>query len=322
VRLAYELQDLEATLRGLNLTVMAGALGAVLLAAVVSLGFARAIGDPVREVSQAAGALAAGDLSKHLEPRSNDEVGELVAAFNAMAGQLREAETARREFATDVSHELHSLAGAMQVAAEALERGAVAEPGLRDRLIAGLVGHTRRLNRLSDDLLQLARLEEGRLSLSLEACSLAEVVRRTVDEFAAEARQRGLELRVEADRAALIRGDEVRLQQALGNLLENALKYSPRGGQVVVSLESADGAYRLAVADNGEGIPPEELPRIWQRYYRVEGRASGGPGGTGLGLAIAVGIVKAHGGRIEVQSQPGQGTTFTVYLPDPGAGES
>jgi signal transduction histidine kinase len=88
---------------------------------------------------------------------------------------------------------------------------------------------------------------------------------------------------------------------------------------VVVSLDSQDGVYRLAVADNGAGIPPEELPRIWQRYYRVEGRASGGPGGTGLGLAIAAGIVKAHGGQIDVRSAPGQGATFTIQLPRPGA---
>lgn len=319
VRLMYELEDVEATLRTLNLSVAIGALGAVLLAVLISLGFARAISGPVRELSRAAHALAAGDLHQRLESTSSDEVGELVHSFNTLAEQLREADVARREFASDVSHELHSLASAMQTAAEALERGADRDEALRTRLVNGLVGHTRRLNRLSEDLLQLARIEEGRLQLAREPCSLAEVARRTIDEFTAEARQRGLDLALNLDGEMVLEGDELRLQQALGNLVENALKYTPRGGRVQV-VANVDGEYRLSVADNGQGIPPDQLPHIWDRYYRVEGRASGGPGGTGLGLAIAAGIVKAHGGRIDVASEPGHGTIFTIHLPRPTDG--
>ena len=321
VRLTYELDDVEGTLRALNITVALGALGVVTLAALISFGFARAIGDPIREVSRAARALAAGDLRQQLGPGSNDEVGELVSSFNAMAEQLRDADVARREFASDVSHELHSLAGSMQTAAEALDRGAAAEPPIRDRLIAGLVGHTRRLNRLSEDLLQLARLEEGRLTLVAERCSLRDVARGALDEFAAEARQRGLALSLHAEVDAPLLGDAVRLQQALGNLVENALKYTAAGGSVTIALAADDGEYRLSVSDTGQGIPPDELSNIWQRYYRVEGRSSGGPGGTGLGLAIAAGIVAAHGGRIEAESVPGRGSVFTIHLPRP-AGES
>jgi signal transduction histidine kinase len=319
VRLAYRLEDVEDTLRRLNVTVAAGALGAVVLAAVISFGFAQAIGNPVRELSRAASALAAGDLQQRLTSSSSDEVGDLVRAFNAMAERLREADVARREFASDVSHELHSLAGAMQSAAEALDRGAGRDEALRARLIDGLVGHTRRLSRLSEDLLQLARLEEGRLTLDLERCSLAEVARRTVDEFAAEAHQRQLELKLEADGELPLQADELRLVQAVGNLVENAIKYTPPGGRVTVSAAAADGEYLVRVADNGQGIAPDELPHIWDRYYRVEGRASGGPGGTGLGLAIAAGIIKAHGGRIDVESALEQGSTFTIHLPRPAA---
>jgi len=317
VRLAYRLQDVEGTLRKLNLTVLAGAVGAVLLAALISLSFARAIAEPVRELSRAAHALAAGDLHQHLVSPSGDEVGELVDSFNAMASKLRDAEVARREFASDVSHELHSLATSMQTAAEALERGAGRDERLRVRLIDGLVGHTRRLNRLSEDLLQLARLEAGRLTLSLDLCSLADVARSTVDEFAAEAQQRGLALTTRTDGELPVTGDEVRLVQAVGNLVENAVKYTPPGGEVEVVAAAMNGEYVVTVRDNGQGIPPEELPHIWDRYYRVEGRASGGSAGTGLGLAIAAGIVSAHGGRIEVASALDQGTTFAVHLPRP-----
>lgn len=316
VRLTYALEDVDATLRTLNTSVALGAVGAVALAVLISLGFARAIGGPVRDLSRAAHALAAGDLHQRLEPASTDEIGELVRSFNAMAAQLREADVARREFASDVSHELHSLAGAMQTAAEALERGADRDEALRARLVNGLVGHTRRLNRLSEDLLQLARLEEGRLQLAHVRCSLAEVARRTVDEFTAEARQRDLDLTLDLDGPMVFEGDDLRLQQALGNLVENALKYTPRGGRVRVSA-ATDGEYHLSVADDGQGIPPDQLPHIWDRYYRVEGRASDGPGGTGLGLAIAAGIVKAHGGRIDVRSERGHGTVFTIHLPRP-----
>jgi signal transduction histidine kinase len=317
VRLAYRLQDVEGTLRNLNATVALGALGAVLLAALISLSFARAIGNPIRELSRAAHALAAGDLHQRLEPTSNDEVGELVRSFNTMASKLREAEVARKEFASDVSHELYSLAGTMQTAAQALERGAGRDEILRERLIGGLVGHTHRLSRLAEDLLQLARLQEGRLALDLQPCSLADLARRTVDEFAAEAEQHGLDLTVQTGDELPLEGDRVRLVQALGNLVENAVKYTPPGGRVVVAAAAVDGEYLLSVADNGGGIPPDELPHIWDRYYRVEGRASGGPAGTGLGLAIAAGIVKAHGGRIDVESHLDQGTRFTIHLPRP-----
>jgi two-component system OmpR family sensor kinase len=318
VRLAYQLENVERTLHALNLTVGVGALVTVLLAALVSYAFARAIGDPIRDLSSAARAVAAGHLEQHLRPASGDEVGDLTRSFAAMTEQLRQADVARREFASDVSHELHSLAGAMQTAAEALERGASQDEALHKRLLSGLVGHTRRLNRLSADLLERARLEEGRLKFALQPCSLADVVRRTIQEFAAEACQRGLQLGLEAGKDLTLEVDEMRLQQAVGNLVENALKYTPSGGSVRVSTSATDGEYLITVADNGQGIPPDELPHIWDRYYRVEGRASGGPAGTGLGLAITAGIVRAHRGYISIESTPGHGTTFTVHLPRPG----
>jgi two-component system sensor histidine kinase BaeS len=255
------------------------------------------------------------------EPRgSSDEIRALVQAFNSLADQLRVHEQARREFASDVSHELHSLASAMQTAAEALERGAAeANPALGQRLVQGLVGHTRRLVRLADDLLELARWEGGRLRLDVQRTDLAELVRGALDEWTPEARRRGISLQVRLPVGPLpLSGDPIRLTQALSNLIENALKYAGPNGWVRVDVAPAlFGSYELAVTDSGPGIPLEILPRIFERYFRVEGRASGGPGGMGLGLAIARAIVLAHGGELTAESPRGSGARFVLRLPVP-----
>jgi signal transduction histidine kinase len=238
-------------------------------------------------------------------------------AFNSLGDQLRVYEQARSEFASDVSHELHSLASAMQTAAEALERGAAeANPGLGQRLLQGLVGHTRRLGRLADDLLEVARWEGGRLRVDVEQIDLAELVRGTLDEWTPEARRRGISLQARLPLGPLpLNGDPIRLTQALGNLIENALKYAGSGGRVQIDVVQGVGQYEVAVTDSGPGIPPDVLPRVFERYFRVEGRASGGPGGMGLGLAIARAIVLAHGGELVAESPVGGGARFVLRLP-------
>jgi signal transduction histidine kinase len=246
-----------------------------------------------------------------------------VQAFNSLADQLRVHEQARREFASDVSHELHSLASAMQTAAEALERGAAeANPALGQRLVGGLVGHTRRLTRLADDLLELARWEGGRLRVDAQDMDLAELVRGTLDEWTPEARRRGITLQVRLPVGPLhLYGDPIRMTQALGNLVENALKYAGSDGWVRVDVAPPlMGGYEVAVTDSGPGIPLDVLPRVFERYFRVEGRASGGPGGMGLGLAIARAIVLAHGGELTAESPRGSGARFVLRLPVPEPG--
>jgi len=255
------------------------------------------------------------------EPRgSTDEILTLVEAFNRLGDQLRVHEQARREFASDVSHELHSLASAMQTAAAALERGAAeTNPALAQRLVQGMVGHTRRLVRLADDLLELARWEGGRLRIEVEEIDLAELVRGTLDEWTPEARRRRIGLQVRLPVGPLwVNGDPIRLTQALGNLVENALKYAGAGGWVRVDVAPPlFGSYEIAVTDSGPGIPLDVLPRVFERYFRVEGRASGGPGGMGLGLAIARAIVLGHGGELTAESPRGSGARFVLRLPVP-----
>jgi signal transduction histidine kinase len=331
----YSVDEIGAILSRLNATSLLLPIGAVLVTALAGLLLATSVARPTRRVAQAALALAErrpGGLpfghestspfpAPLPEPRgSTDEIRSLVQAFNSLGDQLRVHEQARREFASDVSHELHSLASAMQTAAEALELGAAeANPELGQRLVGGLVGHTRRLTRLADDLLEVAHWEGGQLRVDTEDMDLGEMVRGTLDEWSPEARRRGISLQVRLPVGPLpLSGDPIRLTQALGNLIENALKYAGSGGWVRVDVgPPLLGSYELAVTDSGPGIPIEVLPRVFERYFRVEGRASGGPGGMGLGLAIARAIVLAHGGELTAESPRGSGARFVLRLPVP-----
>jgi two-component system sensor histidine kinase BaeS len=335
------LDELQAITGRLNATTVLVAVGAALVAGVSGFLLATSVARPANQVAQAALALAnrrptglpfgplgpqaANTFPARLpEPRgSTDEIRTLVQAFNSLADQLRVHEQARREFASDVSHELHSLASAMQTAAEALERGAAeANAALGQRLIGGLVGHTRRLTRLADDLLELARWEGGRLRVDAQDMDLAELVRGTLDEWTPEARRRGISLQVRLPVGAQpLYGDPIRLTQALGNLIENALKYAGSNGWVRVDVAPPlVGSYEVAVTDSGPGIPLDVLPRVFERYFRVEGRVSGGPGGMGLGLAIARAVVLAHGGELTAESPRGSGARFVLRLPVPQPG--
>lgn len=335
IEATYTLDEVKAILNRLNLTTLLVAIGAVSVAAIVGLFLATSVARPAHLLAQAALALAnrrSTGLPFGLQPSapfpaplpephgSTDEIRDLVQAFNSLGDQLRVHEQARREFASDVSHELHSLASAMQTAAEALKRGAAeSDRQLGQRLVGGLVGHTRRLTRLADDLLELARWDGGRLRVDSQPMDLSDVVHGTLDEWTSEAERRGIELQVRSrfGRLPLV-GDPIRLTQALGNLVENALKYANSGGWVRIELASTvSDTYELAVTDSGPGIPQEVLPRVFERYFRVEGRASGGPGGMGLGLAIARAIVLAHGGELSAESPLGGGARFVMRLPVP-----
>jgi two-component system sensor histidine kinase BaeS len=317
---SYRLEEIAQVRHEIVSIIALGALLAALIAAVLGAVVAASVARPVQQVSAAVLHLAEHRPGATLpEPHgSTRELLALVAAFNRLAHQLGVHEHGRREFASDVSHELHSLASAMQTAATALERGAERDnPQLGRQLVAGLVGHTRRLNRLAADLLELARWEGGRLELEFEDLDLADLVLGILDEWAAEMEERGVTLQVSLPDCGLpVRGDPIRLTQALGNVVENALKYAGRGQlRVRVQVEPGQTAYEVVVEDSGPGIPEETLPYLFERYFRVEGRAGGGPGGMGLGLAIARAVARAHGGDLTAESEPPSGARFVLRVP-------
>jgi signal transduction histidine kinase len=321
LRASGSLQDARQQTSRITATALLGALLAAALAALVGLLLARSIARPIQSVSQ-----AAVDLAEHraVQPvpesqGTTDEVRKLVEGFNSLADQLRVQEVARREFAFDVSHELHSLASAMRTATDALGSGAAADTALGQRLVAGLASHTRRLSRLADDLLELARWEGGRLEVTPIDMDLGDLARGLLDEWGPDATRREMTLEARIPPGPLpLRADPVRLAQAVGNLLENALKYGGAGTQVLLEVVGPGqrGMYELSVSDAGPGVPPEQLPYIFEREVRAGTSADrAAPDGMGLGLPIAREIVLAHHGTLDASSEPGKGARFTIRLP-------
>jgi len=231
-------------------------------------------------------------------------------------------EASRKEFVANVSHELRTPLTTIKSYLEALDEGALEDRALAERFIGVTRNETERMIRLVNDLLHLSRFDSRQKALSLEQVEMYELLEEVTDRFAFQARQRGMALSVELEPGvppALVDRDAV--DQVLDNLVSNAIKYSPDGGLVSLSARrlsgesSADGWVEVTVRDQGIGIPKKDLSRIFERFYRVDKARSRNMGGTGLGLSIALEIVKAHGGTIRIESEPGQGTAVVFTLP-------
>lgn len=289
--------------------VLASALAA-LAAIAVGLAAVRRLTRPVAELTRAAARAGAGDLSVRVEVRGRDEIARLGEAFNRMTAALRDQEAGRQRMIADSAHELRTPVSLIQGTVEAMLDGVY--PADRATL-EGLHEETLRLARLVEDLNELSLLESGALALRLAEADLAEIARLEAGRFAARALEKGVAIAVESG-AALPRAvvDRLRIGQVVANLLGNALRYAPRGGSIAVRVTAAGEWLRLAVEDSGPGIPVDERPRVFERYYRVDRARAAADGGRGLGLAIAAGIVKAHGGTIRAGSSADLGGAMIV----------
>ena len=300
---------LSAAHRNLLWGVLVGGLTAVLLA----LALSHRILGPVETLTVAARQIAKGDLSQRVEVRSRDEIGELARAFNDMADGLARLETLRSNMVTDVAHELRTPLSNIRGYLESFRDGVV-EP--EPEIIDSLYEEAMLLNRLLDDLQELSLAEAGQLRLKRRPVALPDAVSRAVEAAQARASAKGVVLKVELlTDLPSVNVDPQRVEQILGNLLSNALTHTPPGGEIVAAARAREGEVEISVSDTGEGIPPEHLPYIFERFYRVDRSRSRATGGTGLGLAIAKQLVVAHGGRISVESEVGRGTCFTFTLP-------
>ncbi len=277
----------------------------------------------IDSLKNAAGRLAQGDLSARAPLEGRDEIAALAASFNHMAEQLqdadarqRELDTLRRELVAWATHDLQTPLTAIRVQIEALADGVVDDADTTQRYLRTTQRQVNDLSMLIDDLFQVAQLDAGGLVIQPAACSLSDLLSDTLESFSALARERGVTLSGSAasdvDPVTL---DSLRIGRLLNNLIGNALRHTPSGGAVTVSAWREDSEIHITVTDTGEGISPEDLPHIFDRFYRGEKSRNRGTGGSGLGLAIARGIVRAHGGDISVESQLGAGTSFHLHLP-------
>ena len=254
----------------------------------------------------------ADDLSRRVPvPRgASDEVWTLVRAFNATLARLEALFRAQRRFIADVGHELRTPLTVIKGNAQWMRR----IDALDKEALDSIEEEADRMTRLVEDLLLLARAEAGKLPLRHETVALETVLAEVAREIQVMAREKGIALRLEISEPVVVLGDADRLKQVFINLASNAVKYTPQGGEVVLTLETEPGWAVCRVKDNGPGIPPEDLPHVFERFYRADKARSRGKG-FGLGLSIAYWIVKHHGGEITAASEMGKGTTFTVRLP-------
>ncbi len=288
---------------------------AVLLATVaVTLLAGRRLARPIHALTAAVQRMEAGDRSARVpvKGRRQDEVGRLSHAFNAMAVSMEENERQRQAMVSDIAHELRNPLTNVRGYLEGVQDGLVP---LDEALVASLLEESTLLGRLVDDLQDLALADAGRLHLHPEPLDAADLVEQVTAAHRAAAAVAGVTVTADVRPPVPVEGDPGRLRQALGNLVGNALRYTPSGGHVTVSAFAADGQATISVGDTGAGIPPEHLPHIFDRFYRADASRSRETGGSGLGLAITRHLIEAHGGTIEARSTEGVGSTFTIRLP-------
>ena len=291
---------------------IAGGAGA-LVAGVTAFLAGRYITRRLRAMAEGTGAIAAGDLSRRVADSSGDELGELAAAFNRMADSLASQEEARQRLVADIAHELRTPLAVLQAEIEALQ-DCVTQP-TPDR-INSLHDDTDLLARLVDDLSTLSLADSGQLSLGCGEHNLAGIAERAIAAVAGQAQEKGVSLELAVDAglpSVTVDGD--RIAQVLRNLLSNALRHTSAGGRMTLAGRSEAGRAVIEVTDTGAGIPADDLPHVFDRFYRADPSRNRATGGSGLGLAIARQLVRAHGGEIAASSTPGQGSTFSFWLP-------
>ncbi|MEV6104115.1 ATP-binding protein [Streptomyces sp. NPDC051940] len=286
--------------------------GGVALAAILgALLLSRAVLRPIRAMTAAAGSLGEGDLTQRVPVSGRDEIAELGRAFNRMAGSIQSGEERQRRLTGDIAHELRTPLANLRGYLEALRDGVV-EP--TPELLDSLHEEALLQQRIVDDLQDLALAEAGALTYHRAETELGELLEGCRAAYAAQAAARGVTLTTDTPGKARVYADAGRLRQAVGNLVGNALRHTPPGGTVTLGLVPRGELAAVRVEDTGEGIPPENLPHLFDRFWRADAARGRDTGGSGLGLSIARQIVADHRGSIDVESTVGKGTAFTIVL--------
>jgi signal transduction histidine kinase len=311
VQVGQSLKEIEDTLRYVLVFLVSGTVGALIVAAILGAFLARKALHPIEEINQAANHIvSAQDLKQRLPiSHTNDEITRLTETINGMLQRLDNFFQAQVRLSADVSHELRTPLTAIRGNVDLLRRGAASNPDELNEALAVIDGELDRMSRIVIDLLLLSQADAG-LSLRMQPVELDTII---LDVYRqAQVMANGVDIQLGHEDQALIQGDPDRLRQLLINLVINAIRHTPAGGKVTLSLYREPEWVRVIVADTGRGIAPTDLPHIFERFYRTE---NNGQAGSGLGLSIAQWIAQAHGGQITVASELDKGSVFTLWLP-------
>ncbi len=351
--LGHPLRDIAAVLADLRTRLILAVGIAIPLASLLAFSLSRNLLRPVKVLADAASGMQAGVFDIPIPVERFDELGQLSRTFDSMRSRLLETEKLRTQFISDVSHELRTPLTAIKGLTESLQDGAVEDPEVRDRFLNSIERETDRLIRMTNDLLTLTRVDAGGMKLNLESLDLRPILEDTKTKLSPEANRRGVQIQMELPKKPImVTADHDRIDQVLTNILDNALKHSPNDERILVTLRDAnrkkqapnprggsspaplmDEAFKPAlqsgahvviwVQDRGTGVPAEDLPHVFERFYRADYSRSRDHGGSGLGLSIARAIMDAHGGHIQLLSPSpdwdgsgNPGTTVVLKLPD------
>jgi len=323
VRLSMPFEDVQDRITRMRINIFVAGFLVLIVVLGVSIVVSRRISNPMVSIAQAVERIRAGNLDEHIPVTSHDEIGQVARAINELVDklkadivQLRKLEKVRSEFLGNVSHELRTPIFAIQGFIETLLNGAVDDPSVNRSFLEKAQSHSHRLDALLKDLIDISHIESGEMKMSFRYFRLNEFLENIGKDFhhVAEQKKIRLNLSLATQEGTEVFGDKERLGQVLSNLIDNALKYNRAAGEVTVAASEEEGKIRLSVTDTGVGIAQEHLPRIFERFYRVDKDRSRELGGTGLGLAIVKHIVEAHKSSVTVESSEGVGSVFSFTL--------
>ncbi len=303
-----------------TLSILAGLFGpflrigliALAVSTVIAFLIARSVYLPVKKVTVAADKIAVGDYDQEVPVEGPKEIKTLATHFNQMAEKVKQSQMQLRHFVADVSHQLRTPLTSIQGFAQAILDGTAKDDEARRKAARVIDDESKRMIKQVNELLELSRMQAGQLEISFEPVDLKELLLHCQEVFSLRAEEAGIQLITDIEPLVPVSSDEDRLEQVFSNLLDNALKNTPRQGEIVIRGRNRDNnTIEIMISDTGPGIPPEQIPHVFERFYQASGLRSG----FGLGLAIAREIIIRHNGEIRVKSEPGEGTQFIITLP-------
>ncbi len=306
--------------RGTVATILAGIINpfiwagviALLASMILAIFMARSVYRPIQSLSKAAGDIAQGKYDEAIPVTGTGEIKGLALSFNEMAARVKESQQHLRHFVADVSHQLKSPLTSIQGFAQAMLDGTASDEATRQKATRIIVDESKRMIKQVNELLELSRMQAGQVKMSREAVDVREMLLRCQEIFALRLEEKKISVQNQIGPLPVITGDADRIEDVFSNLLDNAIKNTPLQGEIQIAGHSLeDKAVEVTISDSGPGIPPEQIPHVFERFQQSGGMRSG----FGLGLAIAREIVLAHRGEIKVSSSPGEGATFSVTLP-------